>query len=314
MAANRDPFKYWGDPRGTRRPGAKSTPAPYTAPTTPPPGSYDPSLDAALGSATRQYGYSTEDAATADARQRADYQLRKDRLGQQRGYSLADLLSGHTRFGEDQGTARSRFGEDQGTAKTREGQNFGMSIEGLQRHYSQLGDRQAEGAQSAGVGGGGAFAQAMAKRNANQAIDRQPLDLNHARFGEDQGTSATRFGQDQTTAASREGADYGTNVDRTNTSYDQQLGDLALNDAPSSADNPAGGRSWQDRQTTLARGGVELSNFGLDTISSQWSQAGANGYVPPPAPAATPAPSASRRAPTRTVPYNRRPWSWGGHR
>jgi hypothetical protein len=209
----------------------------YVAPTSPPPGSYDPSLDAAYDSASRGYRYGVGDAATGDLRGTEDYQLAHDQITRQRDQTLSDLLTSHTR----------------------EGQDYSSATQNLQRSFQRLGDSQAQNAQAAGVAGGGALAQALQKRTENQSIEQAPIDTSHQRALEN----------------------YNTGVTRTNEGADLQLGHLDLLGSPASAENPAGGREWQDRHTTLARQGEELSNFGLDTNASRWYQATANGYAPP---------------------------------
>lgn len=212
----------------------------YIAPTAPPPGSYDPALDASYDSAARGYRYGIDDTATADLRGTEDYGFNRDSITRQRDQTLADLLAGHTREGQDYQTATGN----------------------LQRTYSNLGDSQSQNAQEAGVAGGGALMQALQKRTANQALDQAPIDTAHQRSLEN----------------------YNTAVQRTTSGADLDLGRLALLAAPADANNPTGGRDWQDRHTGLARQGEELSNFGLDTNASRWYQATANGYAPPPTP------------------------------
>lgn len=237
----------------------------YVAPTAPPPGAYDPALDAAYDSAARGFRYGVEDTATADLRGTNDYGFNRDQIVRQRDQTLADMLTAHTR----------------------EGQDYSANTANLARSYQQLGNSQREGAQASGVAAGGALAQALAKRTANQAIDQAPIDTGHQRAQEN----------------------YDVGVKRTNEGADLDLGRLAVLAAPGSDENPAGGRDWQDRHQTLARQGEELSNFGLDTNASRWYQATAAGYSPPPV-ATLPSQilGASKPAKPRPIPVFKR---WG---
>lgn len=148
----------------------------YIAPTSPPPGSYDPTLDASYDSADRGFRYGLQDTGTADLRGAEDYGFNRDQIVRQRDQTLADMLTAHTR----------------------EGQDYTTSIGNLQRGYERLGDSQAQNAQAAGVAGGGALAQALQKRTDNQAIDRAPIDTGHTRAQEnyDLGVKRTNEGAD----------------------------------------------------------------------------------------------------------------------
>jgi hypothetical protein len=171
---------------------------PYVVPHAPA-GTYDPNLDIQVSAAGRGLQDLTQDVATQGVRDTSDY------------------LTGVG-------------GIQQG--QQREGQDYDSRVNALTRAYDQLHGRQAQQQAAAGVDRGGAVLQAAAKRAANMALDRQPIDVSHTRAGED----STR-----------------------------QLDALGLELAPPSADSPLGGRRFQDRGTQLVRAQREGAQFGIDT-------------------------------------------------
>lgn len=187
---------------------------PYKPPPVPT-GSYDPALDAQLGQSQRGLGDLVQDTETAGTRDTVDYASQQGDITQTRDRQFADI-----------------------------DRQVGL----LQRGYAQLGGRQTESVNKAGVLGGGALLQAAAKRQANETIDRQPLDTQRARVGQDANTALER---------------------------------LALEMAPPSADSPLGGRRFQDRGTALTRAQREGSQFGIDVNAQRLFQASQAGYVPP---------------------------------
>lgn len=99
--------------------------------------------------------------------------------------------------------------------------NLNQQITQLHTDYEQLGGRQQESANQAGVISGGAMLQAAQKRAANEAHDRVPLDqakqqlaIDYAPPSAGSPLGGRRF-QDRTTAltrAQREGAQFGIDV------------------------------------------------------------------------------------------------------
>lgn len=168
-------------------------------------------------------------------------------LGQaQRGLGdlRTDTETANTRDTVDYGLGRDAINLSQ----TRGNQDLDRQVTMLQRSYDQLGRRQNEGARHQGILSGGLLMAAAAKRAANQQFDMQPLT-----------TSRTRLTEDSDLARGR----------------------LALDLAPPSADNPLGGRRFQDRTTALTRGEREGVQFGLDVDAQKMFQASGAGYVPP---------------------------------
>lgn len=151
--------------------------------TSPPPGSYDPAIDAQVGQAARGLGdllvdYTRdwgEPGTALGGRAGEDLGLGKAEVERGYGRNLADLLTSRVRGSED----------------------YGRQIEGLNRNFAQLGAAQTQAARAAGVQRGGALAQALAKRAENKAIARQPLDTNFSRFNADSALAEGRLGEDR---------------------------------------------------------------------------------------------------------------------
>lgn len=251
--------------RSYRKPTALNTalsqlvrnPAPVM--TSPPPGSYDPAIDAQVGQSSRGLGDLLSDyvrdygepGTALGGRAGEDFTPEREGIERSSGRSLADLLS-----------ARSRAGEDHGTA-----------IAGVRRSFAQLGAAQGQTARAAGVQRGGALAQALAKRQGNEAIARQPIDTGFARFNTDSTLAEGRLGEDKGLALA-----------------DLQRGYL---------------RGVDDAGTGLARAQRENSQFGLDANASRFYQANlpinTPGSTLPKVPTST-TPQATRRRSTQMSP------------
>lgn len=235
---------------------AKKQPPVFTSP---PPGTYDPAIDAQVGQAgrglsdllsdyVRDYGEpgtalggrAGEDYATGKAAVQRGLDWGNEDIATSSGRSLADLLRDRSRAGED----------------------YGSSIEGLQRNYARLGSAQTQTARAAGVQRGGALAQALAKRQANEAIDRKPIDTGFARFGQDSAQAQGRLVEDTSRATSRLGQSAAT---------DFRALDTGLL------------RGTEDAASQLARAGRENTQFGLDANAARFYQAN----VPLPGPTST---------------------------
>lgn len=238
-----------------------------------PPGLYDPVLDATLGQAKRGYQDVVQGAQTQALRLQTDYGLGMDSIGLGQTRGLEDLAV------QEGDVVRSfaRAGEDLSTAQAREGENYGMQVAGLERSYAQRAGQQRQQQNAYGVLRGGAALQAARKRAANMALDRQPLDVNHTRAGQDFARTGERMGQDQ----ERSLAGIGTARTRLGEDSDLARGNLALQYAPPDANNPMGGRAWQDMGTSLATGARELGALGIDTERAKAYAAAQMGYVPP---------------------------------
>lgn len=220
--------------RGKRSPGFKQTGAtlggftPYAG-ALPPAGTYDPTLDANYAAAVRGFGDLQRNTERDNTRAGNDLTLGLGAIKQRQGYSLADNLRTRTRTNEDYGTATTALGKS----------------------YSDLGARQAESAQQAGAVGGGALADALLKRTANQGVQQATLDTSKNRTLADLLQSDTRINQ----AAKDQG------------------GALTLNY----------GRGVEDRnQVQVPIAQRELTQFGIDTTAQKGFQAAQSGlYVAP---------------------------------
>lgn len=136
---------------------AKKKPTPVI----PPPGWYDPALDAQRRASHRGLGDLRRDNELAGARASQDYT-----------------------FGI-QGLQQSR---DRGY------QDIDRQVQMLTRQYGELGRTQAEGNAQAGVMNAHFAAKQGLIRAANMAVDRQPLDTARTRLGEDYATGSGRLG------------------------------------------------------------------------------------------------------------------------
>lgn len=138
-----------GTPQPSTTPG-RANPLAWTpwAPTPIPTNYYDPVRDVEQAAGKR---------GAAD---------RLDEIGRNRGYAESDFTQGQEKIGRE---------------RTRQNQDYQNALATLAESFKRLGGRQEERANAAGVFGGGALLQAAAKRTANEAIRRKPLDLSHER-------------------------------------------------------------------------------------------------------------------------------------
>ena len=223
----------------------------------PPPGTYDPNLDAV----ERASGRGLQDLV-----QDVD-------LGRQRGFTdfglgQADLNTQRTQLGEDYATGQAAVERNYGRSladllKQREQgtQDYGSSVQTLQRNYTNLGEAQGEQQRKAGAfEGGGAALQAARKREANQAIDRAPIDTAYQRFMGDSQTAQGRLGEDKATSLN----DLLTGFNRGTGAIDTGGGQLGLNYA----------RSMEDLTSQLSRAQRENTEFGIDTAAARQAQYG----------------------------------------
>lgn len=133
---------------------------PFKPPTSPPSGYFDPALDAEERASQRGLFDLTQDVGTQNLQSRNDFD-----------FGLGQI-----------GTQRARGAED-----------YGRSVAELDRSYANLATRQAETARASG-NRGGAVAQGLRKRMANEAFDRAPIDTNFKRSNENLDTQQGRLG------------------------------------------------------------------------------------------------------------------------
>jgi hypothetical protein len=241
--------------RRPRNPHGSVTPLrrPALAPTSPPPNYYDPAIDAQVRASGRGLGQLLADTSTARLRGANDYTTARGDVFRQRDQGLSDLLTSYQRGQQDSQLGESRLRQD-----------YGTQIQGLQRGYARLGGQQAQQAAGAGLGSAGVFAQAAAKRAANEAIDQAPVD-----------TGFNRGLADMLSSRSRATQDYGTNVGRTTDAASRAAGQLSL----------GYGRQQHDQLTAERRATREDMFFGQDANQQRWFQAKQAGYVAPETPA-----------------------------
>ena len=165
----------WGSVVSPGRPVATKPPwTPFVAQTNPPPGTYDPSLDAQLAATQRGYGDLQTDTGIQNQRAQDDFNL-------QSGH-LADLLQQHL--------------ADLSTGRDRAHQSYLDATAGIQRDFTNLASaQQGQAAAAGGFGAGGALQQALQKRMANQALAQAPVDRAEQNNVTDYNTAVTRANQ-----------------------------------------------------------------------------------------------------------------------
>lgn len=233
---------------------ARNAYTPYVAPVAPPTGTYDPNLDAQSGAVSRGLGYTLQGIDTAGSRAEEDYGQQKHSLTAGRDQSLADLLSSHTRAGQDFDTSGKRIGEDHAT-----------NLATIDRNYQRLGASQAGAAIQQGVATeGGTLAAALKARTANQDIDNTAENTSFGRATDDLNTSRTR-----------EGEDYTTQTGRVSSYYDDPTYGAIANAGTQYQ------RGVDDRANQSGQAGIEATAFGVDTGAQKNFQAQQAGYVAP---------------------------------
>lgn len=237
----------------------------------PPLGRYDPAIDAQVRQADRglsdvlsQYVTDYGEPGTALAgRQGEDYTTALGDLRRQSGYSTEDINQSAGRSTEDVNTSSGRTLADLQQSRARAGEDYGTSLQTLARNYQRLGSSQTQNARQAGVQRGGALAQALQKRAANQAIDKAPIDTNFSRFNTDNTTSQQRTSQDQATQLGRIGADRSTALTRLGANTASGTNSLQTQYL----------RGGEDAATQLTRAQRENTQFGLDANDLRLYQA-----------------------------------------
>jgi hypothetical protein len=229
----------------------------------PPPGTYDPNLDSQAGASQRGLRDLLSDigGGTGD-----------DPFGTQRGRAqndfttgLGQIAQGRERNTEDYNTATGNVNtgyqrnlSDLLQARTRGGEDYGTNVQTLQRNYQNLGTSQAGQQRKAGVSRGGAAAQAAAKRQANEGIERAPIDTAYQRFMQDSTQTEGRLGEDK----DRSLASLLTGYTRGDQDLTTQGDRLALGFT----------RQDQDWTTQLERAKREAGEFGRDITKAKVAQ------------------------------------------
>lgn len=331
---------------------AAQAPAPYVTPTEAPVGSYDPAYDAQIENANQGWAWAAQDYDTSKARIGNDFDLAQQYMGEDRSSALGDLLTQRVRSQDDYQSAAKYLGEDRqnalgdlttqrtrgqedydqsygrlstdyGTTKGRArddfltntgrvGEDYATATGDLNRNYTNLGVQQGEGARAAGVAGGGALAQAMMKRQANQARDQgridqsrdrtmqdmstgfnrgnADLDLGYGRQSADMGQGLARFLQDNSTATGRTNQGYDRQSEQMGTAFNRNMDDntLATGRTTQAYDRQGNALSTQfqrgniDLDTNFTRGGITNANYNQQMGDQKLYLAAAAGGLPTP--------------------------------
>jgi hypothetical protein len=260
---------------------------PYQPPSSALPGTYDPSLDAQGENANLGFGFQAQDYTLNNQRLGNDFATATGRLDQNHQATLSDLLTGLTRAQQDYGTQTGYVNQDYGTQTGRLGQDYQRNTADLATGYNNLGINQAGAIRASGASEGGALAQALAKRTANQAHDQSGIDLGYQRGTQDLTTQRDRSLAGLGMDFSRYQQDNGTQVGRENQNYGNQTYDLGLNYQ----------RQGSDLLTNYQRAGVANDAFqrqinGLKVFQAQ--QAGLLPEGPPNEHTATAGPNSGK--------------------
>lgn len=283
---------------------------PYQGATTPPAGTYDPSLDAALGQVSRGVIDTAVDTQRDVGRIGEDFTYANEGQQQQRDWSLADLMRQQSRLGEDYNLnigdlrrSRDRGYEDLGlgrdrtledllrsrdrgyqdfdTSEGRSREDYGTATANLQRQYNALGRRQAGNARAAHVLSGGILGGANAARQANQGREQEGLDRQLSRTVEDIGTGRTRLGEDYTRGTERTNQDYTRGSNRLGEDFQSSSDRLGIGmrrgteDINTATDRTNAGYDYWLRGATTARDrGIADSRTGLERAQREGWQFG----------------------------------------
>lgn len=250
--------------------GFTPTPAPVA-----PAGTYDPALDAQQRAAQRGAGYQVQDTERDRERLDTAYKVGVDQSNTQRGWSLADQLTGKTRTQADLTKGHGRGKVDLATALTRSREDTRRLSDDLSRNIGELGDAQTGKIASGAFADAGSIRAAAGKRGETQAREQGNIDQSQQRFESDNSLAGSRLDEDYSSGIARSDEDYNTGVGRTNTQFDWQNGGLAQQY----------GYGVSDLATSLQRGSVENNFYGQDIGAAKMYQATSSGlYSPPEAP------------------------------
>lgn len=251
----------------------------YTSPefVGPPPGTFDPGLEAQVRQSERGLLDLIEQEHLAGKRGRQDTrqaqnllrrkisQGRAD-LSRSRGYAIQDAGEA----GRDLGTSFARDLADLAQAKQRGEEDYNLALTSMQHKYATAAQRQSEAAIQQGTSEAGTTTASGAVRGANQAYDKQGVDLAHTRSLEDFARSEARlregFGEGQ--------ADIARGLDREltgNAIQGRRLGTEGRTQFK--ALHLAALRAYQDRLTKISHGKREQALYATDVAAQAYYQA-----------------------------------------
>lgn len=264
LSARITPFTQVGGPGPRRRPRPFT---PFAPPDRPPPGTYDPGLDAAERGAQRGYLDTLQDTEAAGQRADSGYAIDQQGVESSRDRGRFDIGQRRDRGIADSDRQRSRSLSDLLLSRSRAGEDFASTIEGIGRGYKRQGQGQAQQSEAQGVAQGGTLKAALAARKENEGIDRAPVERGFQRFSADSQRTEGRVNEDTDLYQSRLRDDSGLADSRLTEDSDSQLGRLAL----------ALQYGEDDRQVGLGRAGRELGEFEADTGATRFYQAAQSG-------------------------------------
>jgi hypothetical protein len=251
----------------------------------PPPGYYDPAIDASVGQANRGLYDLGQDISRNATRLSDDYGQGVARTGLTYGRGVADIERSYGRGQQDVGLQRGDLqtqagysAEDDARARSRLDQDRSQALEQVARRYATLATTQRQAAQGSGVAAGGFFGAAKGARDLNAGLDRAPIEQAYARNVEDLNTGQARRGTALQTALGRLDLSEGRGAEDYGLATGRALEDRDLSLADATKDY---GRGTQDLATQLGRGIRENVFYGQDALRSAYAQATANGWRPP---------------------------------
>lgn len=277
----------------------------------PPPGTYDPGLEAQVRQAERGLLDLEEQLRLEGKRGRQDTgqaqnllrrkitQGRAD-LARARGYSITDASQAdaqlHTSFARDL--------QDLAQAKERGEQDYQLALTAMQHKYATAAQRQGETSIQQGTNETGTTTASSAVRGANQAYDKQGLDLVHERSLQDLAMQEGRARED-----------FGTNEQQLQQGLDRELTGSRIQGqrlgqeghTQFNALHLAALRAAQDRATKVSHGRREEGLYATDVTSQAYYQAHQqNPHI------LFPTPAAAAGSPAPTAPHPHRPAISGG--
>lgn len=262
------------------------------------------------GEAYAPFGWAITDARTGYDRSQQD--ILDDARFRQQGYDIqvgglqAQLAAEQGAAGADASAQNARialnerFADEDFTRGSRiNDEDFQRNLSDLARQYQFLGHSQEQRARQMGVASGGALAQSLAKRQANQEHDRQPLQIGHDRAAEALGISQSRAHEAAAADRAAVSAAAAARTAGLSAQIQAQIAQAAY-------DRSVADSRGQTLATRLAEDffGVNGAPGTIERLGQQaWQTAGQNGYFwSAPAPVPT---SAGSRAynPTTRSPY-----------
>lgn len=245
--------------------------------TGPPPGTFDPGLEAQVRSSQRGLLDLEElerlealrgHQDTGQARRLLQRKLREGRadIGRGREYAQQDFTTADTQLH----TTFARDLEELGIAKQRGEEDYQRTLTNLQHKYAETAAVQGEQRIQTGTNDTGTTAASAAVSGANQAFDRQGIDTMHQRGLEDLARREGRIRSDFGTEENLLGQDLGRRL----TAYGiqgQRLGEEGRTQFH--ALSLAALRAKQDRETKLSHARREQGIYSSDVAQQAFYQA-----------------------------------------